>query len=170
MATAPGRGWVQHFRVQGVYPPFPKRKYSGDAALDVFAPTEIRIRPGERVTVDTSLACAFPKGTWCLLKEKSGLAHCYRVMLLGGVIDGNYRGWIRAILANIGHETVVIPHHAAFCQRVLLPTDATSLTPRPVDLHGERGTDGGVNRELARDRRAQGNGGWHGPGTAAGHN
>ena len=118
--------------------------------------------------MDTGLACAFPKGTWCLLKEKSGLAHRYGVMLLGGVIDGNYRGRIRAIMANTGHETMVIPRHAAFCQGVLLPTDATSLVPGPVNLHGERGTDGGVNRELARDRRAQGNGGWHGPGTAAG--
>ena len=80
---------IQRFAVEGCPPPFPKKHFSGDAAYDFFAPKDIHLRPGERTTIDTAIACHFPKGTWCLLKERSGLAHRYGIHLLGGVIDGN---------------------------------------------------------------------------------
>lgn len=69
--------------------------------------------------------------------------------LLGGLVDGNYRGRIKAIMANIGRETVLLPKHATFYQGVLLPTNSNPMEPEIVELHGERGAEGGVNRELA---------------------
>ena len=158
---------VQRFRIQGQFPPYPRKRFPADAAWDFFAPTDIRIRPGDRVTIDTGMACAFPKGTWCLLKEKSGLAHRYGLMVLGGVIDGNYRGRIKVILHNTGREMVTIPRHAAFCQGVLLPTASNLMVPGQVDCRGDRADDGGVNRELARERATLGNSGRHGLGAVA---
>ena len=93
---------------------------------------------------------------WCLLKEKSGLAHRYGIQLLGGVVDGNYRGHLKAILLNTGSEVVSIPRHAAFCQGVLLPCSSTRVVPRNVVVEGERGDTGGVNRVLSGNGRQRG--------------
>ena len=153
---------IQRFAVEGCLPPFPKKHFSGDAAYDFFAPREIRLRPGERATIDTAVACRFPKGTWCLLKERSSLAHRYGIHLLGGVVDGNYRGRLKAILHNAGQAEVIIPRHAAFCQGVLLPSTSHSVTPGEVVVEGDRGDTGGVNRILS------GNGQQRGPGAAVG--
>ena len=51
---------VQRFPVDGCLPPCPAKKFSGDAAYDFFAPTAIRLNPGERRMVDTGIACNFP--------------------------------------------------------------------------------------------------------------
>ena len=127
-----------------------------------FAPKEIRLCPGERATVDTAVACNFPAGTWCLLKERSGLAHCYGIHLLGGVVDGNCWGRLKAILHNAGNEEVIIPRHTVFCQGVLLPTTLHQAIPGEVVVEGDRGAAGGVNRVLS------GNGRQRGLGAAAG--
>ena len=39
---------VQRFPIQHYLPPLPAKKFAGDAAYDFFAPTEIRLHPGER--------------------------------------------------------------------------------------------------------------------------
>lgn len=58
--------------------------------------------------------------------------HQYVVMLMGGVVDGNYQGRIKAIMANNGWEMVVILRHATFCQGVLLPTISSPMVLRDV--------------------------------------
>ena len=83
---------TQRFSIQGCLPPLPfAKKFSGDAAYDFFArPRTSTFAPGARCTVETGIACQFPRGMWLLFKEKSGLAHRYGLQLLGGVVDGNY--------------------------------------------------------------------------------
>ena len=144
---------VQRFPVNGSLPPYPAKKFSGDAAYDFFAPTTLRLQPGERLTVDTGIACHFPRGTWCLLREKSGLAHRYGVQLLGGVVDGNYRGRIKAIIVNTGSQVVTIPRQTAFCQGILLPCSSHRVVPGTVRVEGERGDSGGVNRVISGNGR-----------------
>ena len=122
---------------------------------------------GDRVTINIGIAYQFPQDRWCLLKERLGPAHRYGLTVLGGVLDGNYRGRIKVILLNIGGHPVVIPRHAAFCQAVLMPTDTTPLVPSRVTISGECGTQGGVNRDLHHGPRISGNVGRHGLGAVA---
>ena len=147
---------IQRFAVERCLPPFPKKHFVGDAAYDFFAPKEIRLRPGERATIDTAIACHFPTGTWCLLKERSGFAHRYSIHLLGVVVDGNYRGRLKAILHNAGQEEVTIPRHTAFCQGVLLPSTLHHAVPGEVVIEGDRGATGGVNRVLSGNKKQRG--------------
>ena len=154
--THPDAFVVQRFPVQGCLPPCPAKKFSGDAAYDFFAPTAIHLRPGARCTVDSSIACQFPRGMWLLLKEKSRLAHRYGLQLLGGVVDGNYRGRLKVIVLNTGSELVTVPRHAAFCQGILLPCSPARVIPGTVRVEGERGDTGGVNRELSGNGRGRG--------------
>lgn len=139
---------VQRFLVEGHFPPCPAKRFSGDAAHDFFAPTEIRRPPGEHHTVDTGVVCKFPPGTWLLPEEKSGLAHRYELQLLRGVVDGNYRGRIKTILLNTGSTMVTIPRYAAFCHGILLPCSSTCVVSDTVRVEGEWGATGGVNRVL----------------------
>ena len=106
--------------------------------------------------MDTGVACHFPRSTWLLLKEKSGLAHRYGVQLLGGIVDGNYRGRIKAILLNTGSEVVLIACHAAFCQGILLPCSPARVVPGTVVVEGERGATGRVNRVVSGNGKRRG--------------
>ena len=153
---------VQRFPVEGALPQYPTKKFSGDAAYDFFAPHAFRLCPGERVTMDTGIACHFPPSTWCFLREKSGLAHKYGIQVLGGVVDGNYRGRIKAILLNTGPTAVTIPGGAAFCQGILMPGNSARVVHGTVWVEGKRGDTGGVNRVLSE------NGGRRGPAAAVG--
>ena len=62
--------------------------------------------------------------------------------MLGGVIDGNYKGRIKAIILNLGSESIVIPKHAAFCQGILLPSSSPWVVSGTVWVEGEREDDG----------------------------
>ena len=104
----------------------------------------------------------FPRGLGVSLRNAPAFAHRYGIHLLGGVVDGNYRGRLKAILHNAGQAEVIIPRHAAFCQGVLLPSTSHSVTPGEVVVEGDRGDTGGVNRVLS------GNGQQRGPGAAVG--
>ena len=140
---------VQHFPIVGCLPPYPMKKFSGDATYDFFAPITIHLQPGEHLIVDTSIACHFPLNTWCLLCEKSSLAHRYGIQLLGGVVDGKYRGCTKAIVVNIGSEVVTIPCYVVFCQGILMPSSSHCVVLVMVRMEGERGDSGGVNRVVS---------------------
>ena len=78
------KGVMQRNVNQGEAPPYPRKKYLGDATWDFFTPYDVKIAPREGCTMDTGISCEFPKGKWCLLKEKFGLAHRYGPLVLGG--------------------------------------------------------------------------------------
>ena len=79
-------------KVNGREPKAPTKKYSNDAGWDLYVPHSISIQPGQSVMVDTGIRWFFPQGKWGQLREKSGLAHRYGLMILGGVVDEGYQG------------------------------------------------------------------------------
>lgn len=54
---------------------------------------------GERIMARTGIAMSIPKFTVGLIKPRSGLAKNHGIVILGGVIDSNYRGEICVILS-----------------------------------------------------------------------
>lgn len=58
------------------------------------------LQPGETQIVGLDIKILLPPGTWELLKERSSLA-CNGVLVLGGVIDEDWRREIMVILHNI---------------------------------------------------------------------
>lgn len=94
----------------------PERATDGAAALDVSAclPDEstILLGVGDRITVPTGLYFEIPQGYFISLRPRSGLAFKHGVTLLNApaTIDSDYRGELRVILANLGHEPFRISH------------------------------------------------------------
>ena len=78
----------------------PVRANPNDAGLDIFALEEVTIRPGEIVKVPTGLHIALKESNVGLFWGKSGRA-LKGLTILGGCIDGGYRGELSVVVSNI---------------------------------------------------------------------
>jgi dUTP pyrophosphatase len=87
------------------------------AALD----EPLTIAPGARVLVPTGLAISLPAGTEGQVRPRSGLAakHGITVLNAPGTIDADYRGEVRVLLVNLGHEPYVVEPGARIAQLVV---------------------------------------------------
>ena len=73
------------------------------AALDLYAPEEYTINPGETVLIPVNIKVAIPKGYAFLIHPRSGtsLKSKLRIANSIGLIDSDYRGTIGVIVENI---------------------------------------------------------------------
>ena len=103
---------------------------SADAAgADLYACLEgpVTIAPGETAWIPTGIALEVPKGCAGLVYARSsmgakrGLAPANKV----GVIDSDYRGWIRVVLLNHGKVIQTVEPGERIAQFVITPV----LTP-----------------------------------------
>ena len=82
-----------------------------DLGYDVYAAETVTLEARGHALVPTGIAveCTSPAGErmGALLRDKSSLA-ARRLVLTGGVIDAGYRGEIKVLMENLGHEPVTI--------------------------------------------------------------
>lgn len=80
----------------------PTRAHPGDAGLDLYALTDVRLAPGARCAVRTGLAVEIPQGQAGLVLPRSGLAMRHGISLVNapGLIDAGYRGEVQVLLLN----------------------------------------------------------------------
>ncbi|MFT3804805.1 MAG: dUTP diphosphatase [Burkholderiaceae bacterium] len=98
----------------------------GSAAMDLRACIEapVSIAPGQRLLVPTGLAInMMDPGLVAIVASRSGLSlkHGIRVAQGIGVIDADYHGEIRVILANDGAETFTIEPGERIAQLMFQP-------------------------------------------------
>ena len=98
----------------------PYRATEGAAGYDIAASREITIEPGEITLVPTGLCLEIPRGRYGQLMSRSSLAKV-GVEVTGGVIDSDYRGEVRVILANRGCQTFRCGPGDRVAQMILLP-------------------------------------------------
>ena len=133
-------------QVQLVHPDAqpPTRTRPGDAGFDLRCVEGFALAPGERAVVPTGVAVALPEGVAGLVVPRSGLAarHGLSVVNGPGLIDPTYRGEIRVVLVNLGHERYEGEASDRIAQLLLVPFVAPAL--RVVDElpASERGADG----------------------------
>jgi dUTP diphosphatase len=98
---------------------------AGSAGCDLRAAIEadLTITPGGRALVPTGIAVAIPEGHEGQLRMRSGLAYDAGLALLNapGTIDGDYRGEIRVIIANLGADPVTLRRGDRIAQLVFAP-------------------------------------------------
>jgi dUTP pyrophosphatase len=96
----------------------------GDSGLDVFAPYNFSIGPGEQLLVMTGWAFELPEGMEFQARPKSGLAVKGEITMTNtpGTIDSNYRGEVGFILRNLSsHKTWNVLTGEKIGQLVLCP-------------------------------------------------
>ncbi len=131
--------------------PLPAYATAGAAGMDVVSAEDVTIAPGARHAVATGLAMAIPEGFEIQVRPRSGLAlkHAITVPNTPGTIDSDYRGELKVILINHGHEPFSIVRGDRVAQLVLAPvTQASWLEVEELDetVRGEGGfgSTGGV--------------------------
>ena len=107
----------------------PAKGRPGDAALDLPAREGGVIGPGQRQLVPTGFAIAVPEGVCALVLPRSGLALNFGVTVLNapGLIDSGYRGEIKVVLVNHGHENFVYERGQRIAQLLVLPVPELAL-------------------------------------------
>ena len=80
----------------------PERKSQVAAGWDLkyCGEDQIEIRPGIRSLIPTGLSIACDRYTFGKIEGRSGLALNHGIIVLGGVIDSDYRGEVKVILFN----------------------------------------------------------------------
>jgi dUTP pyrophosphatase len=124
----------------------PARTRLGDAGYDLRCVEGFSLWPGERATVPTGVAVALPPETAGLVLPRSGLAARYGISLVNspGLIDPNYRGEIRVVMANQGDERFEAQAGDRIAQLLLVPYVAPEALvveelPPSEDDRGENG-------------------------------
>lgn len=115
--------------------PLPAYETEMAAGMDIRAalPADIVIAPGMRRLVPTGLQMAIPFGYEAQIRPRSGLAIRHGITMLNspGTIDADYRGEVKVIVINHGHEDFIIRHGDRIAQMVVTPV--TQVRPLNVD-------------------------------------
>lgn len=125
--------------------PLPSRATPGAAGFDVSsAEPDFALAPGERRAVGTGLAFEIPAGIEMQVRPRSGLALRHGITLPNapGTIDSDYRGELRVILQNGGHEAVTITRGDRIAQLVFARYVAPTLTETESLGESVRGAGG----------------------------
>jgi dUTP pyrophosphatase len=103
----------------------PEYKSLGAAGADLKADIshDRVLRPGERSLIPTGICIELPLGYEAQVRPRSGLAVRHGVTALNspGTIDSDYRGEIKVVLINLGHEDFVIKPGDRIAQLVVSP-------------------------------------------------
>jgi len=91
------------------------------AAVTENAP--LTLSPGHRALVPTGLCMAIPAGYEVQIRPRSGLAYKHGITCLNtpGTIDADYRGEVKVLLINHGHDDFIIRRGERIAQMIVAP-------------------------------------------------
>lgn len=99
----------------------PATSYS--AGYDLMCQEQFKLKAGEIKMINTGLRVAIPEGCFGMVCSRSGLAAKKNVIVFNapGIIDADYRGDIKVILANMSKEDHAFTAGDRVAQLVVLP-------------------------------------------------
>lgn len=123
----------------------PRYGSEGAAGLDLFfmLPNVPLALDGKTLShLNTGIAVALPEGTWGSIVTRSSLAK-NGLLVVGGVIDSDYRGEIIVMLKNLTKTRVHIGAGVAIAQMIIVPKFAYPAIKEVAELppteRGEKG-------------------------------
>lgn len=113
------------------------------AGYDLTADKDYSLGPGDRARIGTGLHLAMPARWFGKIEGRSGLAFNDGIYCFGGVIDSDYRGEIKCLLANTDKDkTFHIKKGDRIAQMVIMPHWNGIFEKVPVLSPTARGTAG----------------------------
>ena len=115
--------------------PLPSYETAEAAGMDMRAAvpedTPLTLNPGARELVPTGFAMAIPPGFEAQIRPRSGLALKHGIGLVNapGTVDSDYRGEIKIILINLGHEDFEISRGIRIAQMIIAPVLQVLIEP-----------------------------------------
>lgn len=107
--------------------PLPSYETSGAAGMDLRAALPagktLTLEAGERALVPTGFILELPEDFEAQVRPRSGLAFRHGITCLNtpGTIDSDYRGEVKVLLVNLGHEAFSIERGMRIAQMVVAP-------------------------------------------------
>ncbi len=126
--------------------PLPEYATAFSAGVDLMAAidADITLKPMDRMLVTTGISIALPEGYEAQIRPRSGLAFKHGISIANtpGTIDADYRGEIKVLLINLGHENFVVTHGMRIAQMVVAPVSQVSFKQVESLGESERGAGG----------------------------
>ena len=126
--------------------PAPERATAQAAGYDLRARVDetMELAPGARGVVPTGIAIALPPGFEGQVRPRSGLAMKQGLSVINapGTVDSDYRGEIRVLLINLGHDPVRIRRGDRIAQLVIQRLPEIVLREAPELPQTVRGAGG----------------------------
>lgn len=125
----------------------PQRSSLGAAGFDLFSAETIALPPRRQTAISTGLKVQVPDGTYGRIAPRSGLANLYFIDVLAGVIDPDFRGEVKVLLANHAQVEYLVHEGERIAQlvleRIIIPDLQPSIyldpTPRGISGLGSTG-------------------------------
>ncbi|MBV9504169.1 MAG: dUTP diphosphatase [Acidobacteriia bacterium] len=133
---------IQRLHPDAVLPSY-AHGWREDAGMDLHAVASAELVPGVPVLVPTGIAIELPPGYEAQVRPRSGLAlkHAITMPNAPATIDPGYRGEIRIILLNLGHNSYSILRGDRIGQLIVARYEPVEWTE--TELSGsQRGTEG----------------------------
>ena len=100
----------------------PRKGSAMAAGYDLTADKDYSLGPGDRARIGTGLCLSLPARWFGKIEGRSGLAFNHGIYCFGGVIDSDYRGEIKCLLANTDKDkTFHIKKGDRIAQLVVMP-------------------------------------------------
>jgi dUTP pyrophosphatase len=121
----------------------PRKAHASDAGFDLFATSDIELKPGQIVKHPLNIKLALPTGTYAEITTKSGLGSKGQ-LVYAGIIDQAYRGIPHVLMTNLSQETIIIKKHQKCAQLILHPFAPNYFIEQveEVDTNTDRSTGG----------------------------
>lgn len=111
--------------------PLPSYATAGSAGMDLRANLQqpVVLEPLQRQLVPTGLFIELPAGYEAQVRPRSGLAINHGITCLNspGTVDSDYRGELKVILINLGHEAHEIKNGDRIAQMVISKVEQAEL-------------------------------------------
>ena len=111
----------------------PRKATAGSAAYDFQAAQTVTIKAGDVGLVPLNVQLDIPQGVYLQLYSRSGLA-LKNIWILGGVIDSDYRGEVKAIVKNGSNQDFKIRKKQRIVQGIF-------FSPIPIEFKTKRDHD-----------------------------
>ncbi len=121
----------------------PNKAHQSDAGYDVFATSDIILKPGELLKHPLNIKLQLPDDSYMEITSKSGNGS-KGLLVYAGIIDEAYRGIVHVVATNISDKTLTFPAGAKLAQMILHPYTKHTLIVQvaSVDTDTERGAGG----------------------------
>jgi len=106
--------------------------------------------------VGTGIAIGFPRNTYRRIAPQSSLAVKHQLMTNAGVIDSDYRGEVKVVLANLGDQLYRVEKGDRIAQLIIQKFDNRKLQELSQLDDTERGDQGFGSSDTTMDQRVTG--------------
>lgn len=130
----------------------PTRNFDTDAGIDFYADNKLieEINPGERKLIPTGIAwepvlddiISFDFNVYLKIEDRSGYALKKGLIVIGGIIDQEYRGEIKIILLNVSDSFFSIFKGDRIAQGIVLLTPKVQIVESKDINDTARGSGG----------------------------